>query len=162
MERFGPCWTRVLSRFTHPKPYFGLMWAKTVLWPYLGLRGSNLNSEGTFPSCNPQLFCGVHPSEWPKHAPRPECWLLPVHLAPLWEPHEAYHGSFPAILSHFAYSKPHFGRIVPQNRALAIFWATWLKLKFGRHFSKEPSPLFVVSTPHNGRNAPLDVGPFWI
>ena len=66
MERFGPWETQqradhgpfgaVLCHFTHPKPYFGLIWAKTMTWPYLGLRGSNLRSAGTVPRYNPPLF----------------------------------------------------------------------------------------------------------
>ena len=42
----------IWGRFAHSKPHFGLMCAKTVIWPYLGLRGSNCNSEGTFPRYN--------------------------------------------------------------------------------------------------------------
>ena len=66
VERFGPWETQhgayrgpfgsVLSRFAHPKPHFGLMWAETVIWAYLGLRGSNRISEGTFSRYNPPFF----------------------------------------------------------------------------------------------------------
>ena len=38
------------------KPYFGLMWAKTVIWPHLGPRGSNLNHEDTFPRYKPHFL----------------------------------------------------------------------------------------------------------
>ena len=95
------------------------MWAKTVIWLCLRLRGPNLNSEATFSMYNPPTFCGFHPSAWPKRTPGPECWLPPVHLAPLWETqHGAYPGPFPAISSpiadpqpHFAHSKPHMGSL---------------------------------------------------
>ena len=75
MERFGPRETQhrayhrpfrtVFSRFAHLKPYFVIMFAKTVIWPYLGLRGSNLSSEGTFPRYKPPLLVVSFPQNGP-------------------------------------------------------------------------------------------------
>ena len=55
MGHLGP-----FEPFCPPKPCFGLMWTKTVIRPYLGLRGSNLNSEGTFFQVQTPTFCGFH------------------------------------------------------------------------------------------------------
>ena len=68
------------------------------------------------------------------------------HVAPVWETqHGAYHGPFPAILSHFAYPKPHFGLIVRHNRDLAVSWATWLRLLVR---GSNPRTLFPGTIPH--------------
>ena len=89
------------------------------------------------------LFVVFTPENGPKHTPGPEFWLLPAHLAPLSETqHGVYHGPFLAILSHFAYPKPHFGRIVCQSCVPAVSWATWLKLQFRGHFCSIRSPTF--------------------
>ena len=67
--RQGPFWA-VLPTLNSIS---GSLCAKTMIWPYLGLCGSNRKSEGTFPRCNPPpppcTVCGLHPSEWPKRTP---------------------------------------------------------------------------------------------
>ena len=73
MERFGPYEVRygafrgprraILSHFAIPKPHSGLiMGTSAIIWPYLGLRGSNRNYQGTFPMCDTTLG-GLYPSE---------------------------------------------------------------------------------------------------
>ena len=85
MERFGPWETQNrayhgpfwvgLSRFAQPKPYFGLLCAKSVTWPYLGLRGSNPNSQGTCPRYKPHFL-------WfpPLVLSCPVCLVVHIHL----------------------------------------------------------------------------------
>ena len=71
-DRTGACLRTVLSRFAHSETHFGLMWVKTMIWPYLGLRGSNCNSEGTSPRYKPRLLVFSSLLEWPK----PRVWAV--------------------------------------------------------------------------------------
>ena len=104
----GVSWA-VLSNFAHPKTHFGLMWAKTMIWPYLGLRGSSRNSEGTCPKYNPP------PPPPPTHThlvvSTPQNGLN-APLDPRFAPTAVLVAPFWAV-----------GLIVGQTRDLAVCWA---------------------------------------
>ena len=57
-----------------PNPILGSLWAKTVIWPYLGLHGLNRNSKGTSPRSSLPLFVAYTPQNRPD-APLDTCEL---------------------------------------------------------------------------------------
>ena len=85
-----PTWGVPWAIFSHfasfcpPQPHFGLMWPKTMVWLYLGLRGIMCNSESTSPRCKPPLFVVPTPVNGLNAPHGPQFWPLAVPVAPLW------------------------------------------------------------------------------
>ena len=137
----------ISGRFAHPKPFCGLTWAKTVIWPYLGLCGSILRA--LCPGTSPLLFVVSTTQNGPNTPLDPSVGSRLSRETR----HGAYHGPFPAFGSHFAYPRPHFGLIVHQNRNLAVSWVALLKSQFRGHFP----PTFCSFDPQKGPKAPLEL-----
>ena len=107
-----------------------------LIWPYLGLCGSNINFKESCPKYNPPICVAFTPQNGPDTPVDPSFGSRLSILPHCGRPNNGrtYHGPCPAILSQFACPKPHFGLIVRQHRDLTVSWATWLKSQDRRHF----------------------------
>ena len=118
-----------------PDPILSPLCAKTVVWPYLGLHGSNRNSVGTYPRYKPPLLWLPHLRSAQTHS-----WT------PILRP--GCHGSLIVGYLGSLRAKMLSGRILRYMAQISI----------PRPLSPcTTPPPFVDSTPQHGPNAPLDL-----